>query len=227
MPHFTFISNDDDTIAQVLKDGQPYDEGVKLEPAWQIVSTYFKLAGGNLKPMAKTADDEARRFHGLQAFLMSLTGVEAFTNIFFQLLADELNKPDLLKKVRQQGPLVPRLTACIGLAFDAPLENQAMLLQRVRELYQLRNQIVHPRWDPASITIVSEYPIMISGLAQNFQRTFEDVTFCHEAFFWCLLLIARIGKARGNNEEGVGAFCFQWAGMYGLRESWLLTQLNL
>jgi hypothetical protein len=226
MPHFSLHTNEDGSIRQILRDGQPYDTAIRLEPAYSIVSTYFKLAAGNLKPMPQDADGEMRRFHGLQAFLMSLTGAEAFTNIYFQLLAHERGNTELLAKVSERyGPLVPRLAACLELAFDSPLDDQGSLLQRIRDLYQLRNQIVHPRWDPASVTIGGTIPILIAGMSQNFQATFEDEAFCREAFLWCLLLIVRVARAAGNTSTE--SFCFFWTGVEGLTEEWLVSQLGL
>ncbi len=226
MPHYTLLTNDDGSVRQILRDGQPYNQAVRLEPAYNIVSTYFKLAGGNLRPMAQAPDDEMRRFHGLQAFLMSLVGVEAFTNVFFQLLAEERNNPELLARVNvRHGPLVPRLSDCIDLAFGQPLEDQDALLQRIGELYRLRNQIVHARWDPASMVLGGALPIFIQGMSQNFQATFEDEVFCREAFFWCLLLVTRVARAAGN--QAVEGFCFFWTGQQGVSEDWLMDRLGL
>lgn len=225
MPHFTIKTNDDGSIAEILKDGAPHAEGIRLEPAWAIVRTYFELAAGNLKPMAGDVDAEMRRFHGLQTFLMSLTGVEAFTNVFFLLLGHERNDHAIIKATGKQTPLVKRLEGLIELAFGKKLSDHELILERVRRLYQLRNQIVHPRWEPASMVLGGEVPVFIAGLAQNFQATFEDEAFCREAFLWCVLLVARVGQAAGNTD--ISGFCHFWAAVYGLKEDWLLKELGL
>lgn len=222
MPHYALATNDDGSVRQILRDGESYDQAIRLEPAWSIVSTYFKLARGNLGPMARASDVEMRRFHGLQAFLMSLTGVEAFTNVFFRLHGENTGNSSLLDRVGERGPLVPRLRACLNLAFARSLDDQDVLLGQVRELYQLRNQIVHPQWDPASLSM--DGAIVIHGLAQNFQAAFEDDVFCLEAFCWCLLLVVRVGKLAGNTDTG---FAFHWTGQYGLTEEYLLERLGL
>ncbi len=85
MPHFTWITDEEGIFTQVLKDGEPYEGRVKLEQVYAIVRTYFRLAKVDLDHMCNAADDDERRFWGLQAFLMSLTGIEAFTNTFFPL----------------------------------------------------------------------------------------------------------------------------------------------
>ena len=226
MPHFDILTNEDGSVAQIFRDGIVHDEGVTLEPAHQIVSTYFKIAKVDLDSMRGASAGEQRRASGLQAFLMSLTGVEAFTNVFFQQLAMERETPALLKRVKNQRPaLLDRIEGCLALAFADPLPNQDELLERLRKLYRLRNQIVHPRWEPASMRLAGEIPIIIHGMSQNFQTTFENVDFCHEAFWWCVKFVAEIGKAVGN--PTIEGHCFYWTGIYGLTDEALSERLGL
>lgn len=225
MPHFTWITDDDGIISQMLRDGEPYDSRVRLEQVYAIVSTYFRLASADLEHMAGAHDDAERRFWGLQAFLMSLTGIEAFTNTFFRLHGMQTGSADLVHRAEQQGPLVLRLQDCLALAFPQPLEDQDALLERVRELYRLRNRIVHPRWEPASLTITGPTPLIFEGLAENFQALFEDQTLCREAYYWCVLVVARVARALG--QSAIDGFCFHWTGIYGLTEEILLNELGL
>ncbi|MFM2278537.1 MAG: hypothetical protein RLZZ444_768 [Pseudomonadota bacterium] len=225
MPHFDIITNEDGSVAQIVRDGTVHHESVTLEPANQIVSTYFKMAAGNLAGM-KDADGELRRHRGLQAFLTSLTGVEAFTNIFFQQLALERNHPELLTVVsKQSGPLVKRIEKCLTVAFADPIPAQDALMQRIGRLYGLRNNIVHPRWEPTSICLVGDVSIAISGLAQNFQVVFENEEFCRETFWWCVKLVAEVGRAAGNTV--IESHCFHWTGIYGLTDERLSEYLSL
>lgn len=144
MAHFAFILNDDGSIAHILRDGALHQETVVLEQVHSVVTTYFKAANQNIVAMENVTDREQLRFRGLQAFLMCLTGVEAFTNVFFHILGEERQLAELLRRAgRRQGPLIQRLTDCLSLAFHGPLEGQGQLMSRIGELYQLRNQIVH------------------------------------------------------------------------------------
>lgn len=225
MPHFDFITNEDGSIAQIVRDGVLHHELVTLEPAHQIVSTYFKIAAADLAGMKNGGGEQCRRY-GLQAFLMSLTGVEAFNNIFFQRLAMERNKPELLAAVsKQSGPLVRRLEQCLKLAFADPLPDQDVLIERIRRLYRLRSDIVHPRWEPTSMRLSGEAPITIFGLSQNFQATFENEDFCREAFWWCVKLVAEVGRAAGNTV--IEGHCVYWTGVYGLTDEVLSKHLSL
>lgn len=222
MPHFTILTNEDGSVAQILRDGKPHGGRVTFEPPHQIVSTYFKIARTNLDAMGTAQESDRKRHYGLQSFLMSLTGVEAFTNVFFQGLARERNNPELAKVSAEQGPLIERLRACLALAFDEPLPEQDTLLVRIQRLYRLRNDIVHPRWKPVSISFSG---IDLIDMCQNFQATFEDQNFCEEAFWWCVALVARVGTASGNG--AIEAPCFYWAGIYMLTEAELSEKLGL
>ncbi|WP_156457917.1 hypothetical protein [Sphingomonas sp. Leaf412] len=220
------ILNDDGSVRQLLRDGEPYDRAIRLEPAYAIVSTYFRLSASNIAGLAGAADDELRRFHGIQAFLMALTGVEAFTNVFFTLRARETGD-DALKAIvdAKKGSLLARLERCVERAFAASLDDQEALIGRLRELFAMRAQIVHPRWDPASATIGGFIPLHIDGLSMNFQSSFEDERLCREAFLWCLLLVIRVAKAAGAGD--VAAFCRFWTGQENVSEEAVLRQLGL
>ncbi|MCR5870904.1 MULTISPECIES: hypothetical protein [unclassified Sphingomonas] len=67
--------------------------------------------------------------------------------------------------------------------------------------------------------------LAISGLVQNFQAAFEAPVFCREALMWCLLIVARVGKARGSAD--LSGFLFHWTGIYGLTEAHILNELGL
>lgn len=118
--------------------------------------------------------------------------------------------------------MLKRLRKCLALAFDEPLREQATLLDRIQKLYRLRNQIVHPRWNPVSVSISG---LTLIDVCQNFQATFEDQDFCEEAFWWCVTLVARVGTPAGN--AAIEAPCFYWAGIYGLTEAKLSERLGL
>lgn len=226
MPSFSLMLNDDGSVRHLLRDGEPYDRAIRLEPAYAIVATYFSLSASNIAGLAGAGDDELRRFHGIQAFLMALTGVEAFTNVYFTLRAHETGD-DALKAIvdAARGSLLARLERCIACAFAEPLTGQDALIARLRELFAMRAQIVHPRWDPSSATIAGVFPLHIDGLAMNFQSSFEDERLCREAFLWCLLLVIRIAVAAGV--EDVTAFCRFWTRQENVTEGGVLRQLGL
>ena len=97
-----------------------------------------------------------------------------------------------------------------------------MLIGRIKQLYRLRNQIVHPRWEPVSVSFSG---FALFDMCQNFQATFEDQSFCEEAFWWCVKLVAHVSVAAGN--PAIEAPCFYWTGLYGLTEDVLSEKLGL
>ncbi len=226
MPHFVFLSNEDGTIRQVLKDGQPHQDTVRLEQLFSVVTIYFKLAASNLSQMVPQERGEGRRYFGLQSFLMSLIGLEAFTNTFFHLRGQELGNNAILKRVEQShGSLSQKIRELIALSPDGPIRDQDRLINQIFTFSQFRNEILHPRWVPSSLTMQGNTPIVIHGLVENRQALFEDPQLCREVLLWCLLMIARIAVARGDEE--VSDFMFHWTANYGLTLPAILQELGL
>ncbi len=226
MPNFTLETNPDGSIKQIYKDGQHYNEAIRLERPFDVVNIYFKTARGNLGAMRGTTEPELLRSYGLQSFLMSLTGVEAFTNVFFHVFANKHQRPDVKVRGEKKDSLLKRLEDLIQLAFGGPLENHELILGKIKELYQLRNDTVHPRFEPSSVAMLGPMPLIIRGMTISFQAIFDDASFCMEAHLWCMLLVVRIGKAAGAQD--LSAFCFHWTGAApGISEDYLLRKLGL
>ena len=226
MAHYHIETNDDGSIRQLLRDGEPNPASVSLEQLFSIVTLYFKVAGSNLQLLEKEDSKPLRRAYGIQAFIMSLTGVEAFTNTYFKLRGDELADLRLAERVGQRhGSVTRKIEDLLAMTPEGTIEDQATIIARLHELSLLRNTLVHPQWEPASMTLAGTVPVMIQGLVHNFQAAFEEPPFCREALMWCLLLVARIGKARGNAD--LSPFLFQWTGIYGLTEVQLMSELGI
>ena len=210
----------------MFKDGEPHQDPVRLEQLFSVVTIYFKLATFNLGQMAQQERGEGRRYFGLQSFLMSLTGLEAFTNTFFHLRGQELGNNAILKRIEQSyGSLSQKIRELIALTPDGPIRDQDQLINQIFMLSQLRNEIVHPRWVPSSLTVQGNTPVTIYGLVENRQALFEDRQLCREALLWCLLVVARIATARGH--EDVSGFMFHWTANYGLTLPAILQELGL
>jgi len=142
--------------------------------------------------MELDAEKDDLRIYGLQSFLMGLAGLEAFLNVYFHQVGRIKNRPDVIELADNRRPIEHKLSHLPRLAFGAPLPEQKMLNRKVRELYDLRSSIVHPRLETSSMVFEG---VAIDDLVQNFQEVFQDREFCREALRWCLLVIARIGLA--------------------------------
>ncbi len=224
MPHFLFDIDANGKISQMFKDEESHQGDLKLEQLFSVVTIYFKLAALNLDQMDQQEQSELRRQYGLQSFLMSLTGLEAFTNTFFHHRGLELGDDAILRRVEQShGSLSQKIRELITLTFDQPIQDQDQLIDQIFTLSRIRNEIVHPRWIPSSLTIPGN--ITVHGLVENRQALFENQQLCREALFWCLLVIARIAKAVGN--EDVSGFMFHWTANYGLTLQIILGELSL
>lgn len=225
MAHYHLEPDDDGSIRRILRDGEPNLNSVALEQLVSIVTLYFKVAGSNLQLLEQEESPPLRRAYGVQAFIMSLTGVEAFANTYFKLRGDEIADPRLAERVGQRhGSVTRKIEELIAMTPEGAIEDQATIIARLHELSLLRNNLVHPQWEPASITLAGNVPVKIEGLVHNFQRAFEEPPFCREALMWCLLLVARVGKARGNPD--LSTFLFHWTGIYGLTEGAIMRGLG-
>jgi hypothetical protein len=226
MPHFSLTLDESGNVQQLLRDGQPV-QGTALEQHYSVVSGYFRSAQSNLDAMEAATDSKVRRSLGLQSFLMSLTGLEAFANTYFHALAlDSGGEQQIIGRIRQShGSLSRKITDLIALSGLPRLIGQESLIQRVFELTQLRNEIVHPRWEPSTLAVAGVAPIRIEGLVENRQALFEDPLLCREALAWCLLVVARVAQAQGV--RNVGSFMFYWTDNYELSLNDILVTLGL
>ena len=226
MPHFLIEINDDESVRRILRDGEIYAEQLALEQHFSIVTTYFRSAGASLSQMRSETDNSRLRLMGLQSFVMSLTGLEAFANTYFHVRANELGNAELISRVSQShGSLSQKITDLVELSGDGTLRDQEFLIGRIFQLSQFRNDLLHPRWQPSSIALMFETPVYIEGLVENPQRTLENADFCRECLFWCLLVIARIFESREiSNIEG---HMFHWTSFSNLSLEAICSELGL
>lgn len=226
MAHYHIETNDDGRVRRILRDGEPHGQAVKLEQLFSIVTLYFQVSDSNLQLIEQEESAPLRRAYGVQSFLMGLTGVEAFTNTLFKLRGDELGDDEMVARVGQRhGSVTRKIEDLLARTPEGGIEDQALIIERLHELSLLRNTLVHPQWEPASVALAGDTNIIITGLVGNFQAAFEDPAFCREALMWCLLFVARVGKARGNADTS--AFLFHWTGNYGLTEAQIMSGLGL
>lgn len=210
MPKINFVYDGDGSgrIKEIYKDGQRLTKAIRLEAPNAIVQTYFKAAFRNCQWMTANSDDrEDNRHYGLQSFLMSLVGLEAFLNVHFHMVGIEKHLPNVVEAVTTGKSTVENKIKNLSYAcYGKHLPGQKMLSKKVRELYDLRSDIVHPKWEPTTLGMSG---IVLEGMCDNFQQVFEDREFCLEALLWCLIVVARIGLL--NNVETANAFMLRWS----------------
>lgn len=155
MAHYRVETNDDGSVRRILRDGEPHGDAVKLEQLFSIVTLYFKVAVSNLRLLENEQSAPLRRAYGVQSFLMSLTGVEAFTNTYFKLRGDELGDAEMVARVgKRHGSMTRKIEDLLAMTPEGSIEEQA-LIGRLHELSLLRNALVHPQWEPASMALAA------------------------------------------------------------------------
>jgi hypothetical protein len=192
MPHFYFETDGEGRVAHIYRDGAPQEGPVTLETPQAVVQSYFSAALRSLRAMNIDMLDRELRDYGLQSFVMSLTGLEAFVNVYFHRRGFAEGNAELMRRADERRPVEHKLSHLPRLAFGSNLPDQRMLNRKVRELYSLRSTIVHPKLELSSMRYEN---IAINGMVQNFQKAFEDPEFCREALQWCLLIVGRVGLA--------------------------------
>ena len=213
---FEYADDNSGRIKAIYRDGKQITKPIRLEMPSAIVQTYFKAAFRNCRAMTESDDDrEDNRQHGLQSFLMSLVGLEAFLNIHFHMVGREKNLPEVIKAVTAGTSTVESKIKNLSYAcYGKHLAGQKTINKKIRELYDLRSAIVHPKWEPMTLGMAE---VVFDGVADNFQQAFEDREFVREAMRWCLLVVARVGLL--NNPETADLFMNRWTTFSDTNES--------
>lgn len=213
MPRFIIEIDENEIIKKVTRDGVEYGEAFEIEQLFSIPSIYFMSSAKNIELIGKEEEQKLRRALGIQSFLNSMIGVEAFCNTFFYFIGMKNNNNKIINSVKKtNGPLYAKLDELIHMTFNRSIVDQDIIIQKIRQMSKLRNEIVHPKWDPVTIEIKGKSQFIIEGMTENIQKIFEDELFCRESSLWCLLLVARIGEVF-TNSYNIGGFMFHWTGI--------------
>jgi hypothetical protein len=193
MPHFQFDIEEDGKVRAIYKDGKLVEGRVQLEMSNSIVQTYFSSALRNIQQMRPDQDKTESRHYGLQGFLMGLVGLEAFVNVYFHRIALSKHDNKMLAILDdRRKPLEGKLGSLPRMAFGQALPDQKAINRKLRELYNLRSAIVHPKLEPSSLSFGNW---ISADMIENFQQVFQDRQFVLESLQWCMLTIARVGLA--------------------------------
>ena len=103
MPHFEIILDSSGAVETVVKDGKKFGKKVQLEQLYSSSAFYFKAAIENIRRMEQKENELFLEMLGVQSFLMSLTGLEAFTNSYFMLRAKEKFSDQLKEAINIKG----------------------------------------------------------------------------------------------------------------------------
>lgn len=209
MSHYELDMDEQGNTRAIYKDGELI-ESVNLESPNSFVQTYFAAAVRNLAAMKNVDEDpygdvaRDNRHFGVQCFLMSLLGVEAFLNIYFHQVGLERGLENVIDLANSDRAIEHKLAHLPRQAFGTTLPHSKKLCGRMRSLYDLRSRLVHPKFTPSSVVFDGW---MYAGFAENEQKRFEDSEYCREALRWCLLVIARIGVHSGTTRWD---FVYNW-----------------
>jgi len=221
MPLFVFHSNEDGSISHTTKDGDILVEPVTLVHPNQIIRTYFQSASRALVEHDAVEGDEKVQV-GVQGFLASLFGLEAFLNVFFLVAAREHGNATLESAIESDNlQVTSKLKNWPQQIYGAYIQNQKEVGKRLTSLYKLRNELVHPHMEWSTLWMSG---VMLEGVVENPQRPLADRAFCQQAFELTLLAVLRVGLLASPQQAA--QFCAQWTGVHAI-ESELSARLEL
>ena len=222
MPHFIFHNTEDGSISHITKDGEHLATSVTLVHPNQIIRTYFQAAARALVVHDAAVGIDEKIQIGVQGFLASLFGLEAFLNVFFLIAAREHGNVALEHSVENSKlQVISKLKNWPYQLYGAYIQNQRNVCGRLRWLYDVRNNLVHPRMEWSTLWTNG---LAIDGVVENPQRPLADSAYCQQAFELTLLAVLRIGSISGTHNTS--QFCGHWTGIQAI-ESELATRLEL
>ena len=65
---------------------------------------------------------------------------------------------------QRHGSVTRKIEELLAMTPEGSIEDQATIIARLHDLSLLRNTLVHPQWEPASMTLAGTVPVMIQGL---------------------------------------------------------------
>src|SRR3546814_8531410 len=99
-----------------------------LESPNSIARTYFEIAIRELAAMKAENDPDydgaENRRHGLQAFLMSLVGTEAFLNVYFHVAGLQTGSEKVVNLATNDKTIEHKLAHLPNLLWGAPLKDR-------------------------------------------------------------------------------------------------------
>ena len=213
MVEYVVKTDDDGKRIEAFKDGSVFEQDLLLEPVYARVKIFFQLANNYLREMDLHTDKNEKRAFGMQSFLMSLIGLEAFGNCYFHIRAVQKGVPEASALIAKRTSLRPKLTDLIELIGDGPLVEQQLLLAELEKLFDKRNEIAHPKWTLSRLTLKNqkdETYLTVNHVGENPNEYFESFDKCKAAQLWCLLFVLRVAELRKlANPTG---FLYQWTG---------------
>jgi len=191
----------------------------------QMSDQFFSTPNGALWPLfaalrricvqPPSEDRSTIEQDGLIAIFLSITIIEAFTNVFFQVVAHEEQfahaKARILKDLTRRGlPTGVKIVEWSQQAFGAEVNQRDPRWQRYEKMRDHRNELTHFRSSFSTIAVPDN--VFIKGLADMsaFRRITANTPV--EAMACVIGIAELIVTARGVRPEGLSGHVQHWLG---------------
>ena len=168
----------------------------------------------------RTQDDERIvGENGLVAIILGITALDAFANLFFRALADEVSfqhiRDKLIKDLEKPVPLSAKLEKWCRRAFGKTPDHTDSRWKSFIALRNWRNELVHFKSSPHALA--GSQTVAISGLADIAALTRIRRSTPQDVLGTMCGIEEMIGELRGYGETEKSGFVHLWIGVIGWR----------
>jgi len=189
------------------------------------------LGAALLRLMLSTRDSREKiEQDGIVAAFLCVTAIEAFTNLFFQIVAEEAEFSHASRRItddlaKRGMPTGVKILTWTRIAFDRTIQEADPRWLRYQAMRDLRNQLTHFRSLHETVTVPGG--VSVQGLADMsaFQALTENTP--RDAFVCLCGVLAMVAEARGHAKDRIGNFIHLWLGIPSTYLAELVGRENL
>lgn len=175
---------------------------------WRLCAMLQRLAA------ASSRDHSQIEQNGLVAVFIGMTVIEAFTNIYGRIVADEAEfaagQPEIMRMLGSTRCPTGVKLLTLGRVFGHPLDERDERWREFHRLREMRNEFVHFRSIHQTLNLPG---FSLAGTVETTQFAALSHETPHWAFECVRGVIAMVGEARGIPASQLRGFVHGWTGV--------------
>lgn len=178
---------------------------------WTLFGMLQRLA---VAPSQAPQSPELVQQNALSAIFIAVAAVEAFTNIFFRVIAEEpqfyQGREAILKAIKSKHSTSRKLKEWTHSTFGREIDQEDERWKSFQNLVARRNELVHFKLSYDSIGVSN---VHISGLADTSQFLQLAKETPRECLNCAVGIVELIGRSRGISQRDMRGFLHGWIGV--------------